>query len=74
MNRKGSNQVTKKDYILIAAALKDSKPHFDWDEAHTEELTEVWRAVVYSIGGALASDNHKFDRRRFIIAAGVTES
>jgi hypothetical protein len=57
--------MTRKDYILIAAALKAVPTHPD-THARTHELAAlelVWR---------LQQDNPRFDRERFLRAAGVT--
>ena len=64
--------MTKKDYELIAEAIRDGihehkrvfgePPHH-----HVQVLTE-------RIADALARDNPRFQRRRFLDAAGVTDA
>lgn len=57
--------MTRKDYVLIAAALKDAR-------ASTPEANHVGVDVAASnIAHALARDNPRFDRARFLKAAGV---
>jgi hypothetical protein len=67
------NQVTRKDYILIAAALRDSR--MGSDEA-TPETDTQWTNTVNAIARALRDDsgydingNRRFDRSRFMKAA-----
>lgn len=58
--------MTRKDYILIAAAIKA-------EQRHGREGDETINNVARSIADALQSDNPRFDRARFLKAAGVTE-
>jgi hypothetical protein len=57
--------MTRKDYQLIASVLKnyaaDGIPVDDRD------------AIAYDLADALAADNPRFDRDRFLVAAGVYE-
>lgn len=65
--------MTKKDYELIASAIKanydmainshDLKPTPDY----------VIKLVAETIAGVLAQQNDKFDRNRFLQACGVTK-
>lgn len=62
--------MTRKDYELIAAALLKSKPVLmggltDWD------VSLQFAASVVSVATALGTDNPRFDRDRFLKAAGV---
>lgn len=52
--------MTRKDYVLIAAAIKGVGP--DSDTASN---------IAHTLAAALAQDNPRFDRRRFLVAAGV---
>ena len=58
--------MTRKDYILIAAALK---------AAHNSPATVDGHRCIYlaaeRIADALASDNPRFDIARFLKACGV---
>ena len=55
--------MTRKDYVLIAAALKASRDR--WVFAQT------WLDAVHSVANALMEDNARFDRERFLIACGA---
>jgi polysaccharide pyruvyl transferase WcaK-like protein len=54
--------MTRKDYVLIAAALKAACP----------TVNVTYRACVDSIANALGLENARFDRERFLKACGVT--
>ena len=57
--------MTRKDYQLIASVLKNYA---------TEGIPVDDRdAIAYDLADALAADNPRFDRDRFLIAAGVYE-
>lgn len=58
--------MTRKDYILLAAALRDTNPGLKGpiDACHQ------WNRDVEAITSALASDNGAFDRDRFYRACG----
>jgi len=58
--------MTKKDYELIAAAIKDNR-EYDPMECYAEALDDVAR----SLATALQRDNPRFDRDRFLKACGV---
>lgn len=64
--------MTRKDYVLIAAALHDSLQFggedIDMDTACAHQHANCTRAVA----DALAQDNPRFDRARFLAACGVT--
>jgi hypothetical protein len=58
--------MTRKDYILIAEHLKRNTP-----------LLSVtgkagYNAAVEAVADGFAADNPRFDRARFLAAAGVT--
>lgn len=62
--------MTRKDYELIARALKEARMHAIRSDA--EEGGGFWLRVVASeLALALASDNPRFDRDRFLKACGV---
>lgn len=58
--------MTRKDFELIAAALKNSKP-----------LPELpanqhgWRNAVHAVANALADENPRFDHERFLAACNI---
>jgi hypothetical protein len=62
--------MTRKDYILLAAALRSTRdsyaPH--WDANLFRACTDHAKAVA----DVLARDNARFDRQRFLAAAGVS--
>lgn len=65
--------MTRKDYQLIADALRHARPL-------APPSTSILRAAHYTLDSAarhlaeaLALDNPRFDRERFLKAAGVTE-
>jgi hypothetical protein len=57
--------MTRKDYIIIASVLKN----FQSDGGDVIERD----AMAYDLADALAADNPRFDRLRFLVAAGVYE-
>ena len=69
--------MTRKDYELLAAALKESAP--DWNDEHwagyvsgwAEHRAMQWHSTVSSVTDALAGDNPRFDRRLFKLACGT---
>lgn len=73
--------MTKKDYELVVAALVDvlaSYPDVSASRVAGEQARAVWaaaRGAVEAVGGRLAdvfaADNPRFDRVRFLKAAGV---
>lgn len=57
--------MTRKDYVLIAEALASARP---LDGATAASVH--WQAC-HAMCDALAADNPRFDRERFLKAAGV---
>ena len=68
--------MTKKDYVLIAAALKDAKRPLcpDWTLNDCLRVDQGWTAAVMHVTSALNAENPRFDRTRFLAACGVTQS
>lgn len=65
--------MTKKDYIRIAAALAEARRQIP--DTNTPINTGEFIAnstAARLIASALAEDNDKFDRARFLAACGVT--
>lgn len=64
--------MTKKDYVLIAAALKEARTQIPQTERYeyTFERLGNSRAAWY-VAKALAKENARFDRYRFLAACGV---
>ena len=57
--------MTRKDYQLIAQVLNQ----FTGEQGDVVERD----AMAYDLADALAQDNPRFDRRRFLVASGVWE-
>jgi hypothetical protein len=57
--------MTRKDYQLIASVLNK----FTGEQGDVVERD----AMAYDLADALAQDNPRFDRLRFLVAAGVYE-
>jgi hypothetical protein len=58
--------MTRKDYVLIAAALKQS-----FSPIYQTSGGAQWEQCVYDISDVLEKDNSRFDRNRFLIACGL---
>ena len=58
--------MTRKDYVLIAAALKDARPY-----AANQTASDVLANVAANLADMLKRENPRFDRTRFMAAAGV---
>lgn len=65
--------MTRKDYVLIAAALNTAKN--EEALAHAPSYNNGWADGVDAAAGvladALSKDNPRFDRARFLKACGV---
>jgi hypothetical protein len=72
--------MSKKDYILLAQAMKDSKPSKS-GLAETQikyKLVESasdkqWNNDVISLSDSLAQDNPRFNRAKFLQACGYND-
>lgn len=65
--------MTRKDYVAIAAALKEAKELVEasyQDNSYREIAVDAVHRCTVRIGVALAADNGRFDRDRFEFAAG----
>lgn len=60
--------MTRKDYELIAAALRAAKPAIRGTPAKYGERLGAWAASVESLAAALKGDNPRFDPDRFVDA------
>ena len=66
--------MTRKDYILIAGALKDCKPVYDGtDEALFIGKENTWYDICWNVSARLAVENPHFDRGWFLTACWVEE-
>ena len=64
--------MTRRDYILIAQAIKDSLSTYNAELAKNERLAIT--DVSYTLASALQAENQAFDKKRFLQACGtVTE-
>ena len=68
--------MTKKDYVLIAAAIHRDCPNeqgmtyaqmTDWQKGASDE----WHTMTLAIAAALGNTNPRFDRAKFLAACGV---
>jgi hypothetical protein len=71
--------MTRKDYVLIAEALRNDAAHLqpmnesdynkmlDWEQGAFDQ----WNTTVLAIAASLQQDNPRFDRARFLAACGV---
>jgi hypothetical protein len=60
--------MTRKDYILLAEAIAGTAPK---GELNRNAAAIYRHGLVRGIADALAADNPRFDRERFLKAAGV---
>jgi len=63
--------MSRKDYILIAAALKFTKPEPLAGLPVEQAITNTWQNTVSAVASALARDNARFDASRFLAACGA---
>lgn len=64
--------MTRKDYVLIADALKCVRTSAAGrDEGELEDRLAQWSEDCEAVADALANDNPRFDRDRFLKACGV---
>ncbi len=65
--------MTRKDYVLIAEALKNARP-----DPHGTTISrhryDGWHVSACALADALANDNPRFDRERFLKACGAESS
>ena len=68
--------MTKKDYIKLAQALKDSKPiKANWSSENDYIMAVCqWKNTLQHIAATLADDNNLFSHSRFYTACGMSES
>ncbi len=63
--------MTRKDYVLIAAALRDTLLIDCPTESYLQGAKAAHVSAVTRLADSLARDNPRFDRERFLKAAGV---
>lgn len=59
--------MTKRDYILLAAALRNAKPAYE--RGHDAHL--AWMASCCAVCDVLGRSNARFDTDRFLTACGI---
>ena len=64
--------MTKQDYELLAAALRDAYPVTTTRPADLVPMQVAWGRCVHELAYALAGQNPRFDRVRFVLACGVS--
>jgi len=62
--------MTKKDYVLLAQALRNAKPAtLHTVTTHADRLAHTaWLAAACGVADALTADNARFDSDRFLRA------
>jgi hypothetical protein len=64
--------MTKKDYVLIAAAIKDSAcVNADRTQDYSDGIRTQLHVTACKIAHSLEATNPLFDRTRFLAACGV---
>jgi hypothetical protein len=64
--------MTRKDYVLIAACLEAAQKHNPWPSpSHAAGADLMKLQIAKNLADTLARDNPRFDRARFLAAAGV---
>jgi hypothetical protein len=64
--------MTRKDYVALAHAIKISQYGFgDRDPMEQHAAQEMRARVAKNVADALAADNGRFDRERFLTACEV---
>ncbi len=66
--------MSRRDYVAIAAKLRHSLGFADGEmsECEREAARRAVACAAFGIADALAADNVRFDRVRFLAACGVT--
>lgn len=65
--------MTKKDFVRLAVALSFTKPQSGeaYGGAVPAEVREQWTRDTQAVANVLATINPRFDRERFLKAAGA---
>jgi hypothetical protein len=63
--------MTRKDYELVAQAISRTTEHDPQDEHTAEGWHAATSAVAHRLADALASDNPRFNRVRFLRACNM---
>lgn len=66
--------MSKKDYVLIAAVFNEQHALYaNRDNEPDRDAATGIRLLARALADALRRDNARFDRSRFLVAAGVAE-
>jgi hypothetical protein len=69
--------MSKKDYELIARALKDSKPQSKLNANYQDnvyfERMVVWESVINKVAAEMENENPRFNRAKFLQACGYND-
>tara|TARA_Y100001934_G_C12281925_1_gene740373 strand:+ start:1117 stop:1317 length:201 start_codon:yes stop_codon:yes gene_type:complete len=66
--------MTRKDYELIAAALKRARePIVGQEQEFNDGYSEAMDSAAEELAKAFAEENRRFDRARFLKASGAAE-
>ena len=63
--------MTKKDYELIADALRSTDPRCGNPTPETKGEINQWKKAIYKLAFALKNDNSQFDMDKFAAACGL---
>lgn len=63
--------MTRKDYVLIAQALKAHAPEVSAYTQYADGFNTAHAKIAAKLADSLARDNPRFDRARFLEACGV---
>lgn len=63
--------MTRKDYVKLATALSSTSPVGRYDgPVNALRTSEQWKRDVHAIADVLQADSPRFNRHRFLKAAG----
>ena len=64
---KDKQEMTRKDYVLIARTLEQNRKDFN----EGEDGLMLLNILAYQLSNSFEEDNPRFDRDRFLTACGV---
>lgn len=67
--RKGN--ATRLSYAALASALRAAKPFHQTSAGQQSAALFVWKDTALNIADVLGKGNTKFNRKRFLLAAGL---
>jgi hypothetical protein len=63
--------MTRQDYVLIASALAEVRDTYAGRSTFHEDVRLALDLAAETLADKLTEDNPRFDRARFLVAAGV---